>query len=172
MPHPAKCWGCKGRSPLHEITLVSPFPAGEERSASAGRGDILPLRGRGAESKTKGRAGRRPKRQAAMRTPQRQCQPATPGASPRWVPASQVQPVPQTVKCRGAGGGSPRQNNFRVSPFPAGEGGGGIGATKKANGRGGRRPKRQAAHANTTAAGQANTAKNKRQYRKQHAIHC
>ena len=31
--------GCKGRSPLHEITLDSPFPGGEERSASAGWGD-------------------------------------------------------------------------------------------------------------------------------------
>ena len=31
--------GCKGRSPLHEITLSSPFPGGEERSASAGCGD-------------------------------------------------------------------------------------------------------------------------------------
>ena len=30
--------GCKGRSPLHEITLVSPFPAGEERSTSADGG--------------------------------------------------------------------------------------------------------------------------------------
>ena len=35
----AQSRGCKGRSPLHEITLVSPFPAGEERSASAGWGD-------------------------------------------------------------------------------------------------------------------------------------
>ena len=48
VPHPSQPRGCKGRSPLHEITLVSPFPGGEERSASAGRGDILPLRGRGA----------------------------------------------------------------------------------------------------------------------------
>ena len=31
-------------------TLVSPFPVGEERSTSAGRGDILPLRGRGAKN--------------------------------------------------------------------------------------------------------------------------
>ena len=39
--------GCKGRSPLHEITLISPFPAGE-----GGRGD------RGQESKLKaGSAG-------------------------------------------------------------------------------------------------------------------
>ena len=57
-------------------------------------------------------------------------------------------------------------------PSPAGKGVGGIGATKKANGRGGRRPKRQASHANITATGQANTAKNKRHYGKQHAIHC
>ena len=30
--------GCKGRSPLHKITINPPFPAGEERSASAGGG--------------------------------------------------------------------------------------------------------------------------------------
>ena len=28
VPLPAQARGCKGRSPLHEITLVSPFPAG------------------------------------------------------------------------------------------------------------------------------------------------
>ena len=39
--------GCKGRSPLHKITLIAPFPPG------IGRGDILPLRGRGAEKKEK-----------------------------------------------------------------------------------------------------------------------
>ena len=39
--------GCRGRSPLHKKTKISPFPAGEERSASAGRGD------RGQESKLK-----------------------------------------------------------------------------------------------------------------------
>ena len=42
--------GCKGRSPLHKITFSPPFPVGEERSTSAGRGDILPLRGRGAKN--------------------------------------------------------------------------------------------------------------------------
>ena len=31
--------GCKGRSPLHKKTKISPFPEGEERSASAGWGD-------------------------------------------------------------------------------------------------------------------------------------
>ena len=34
VPRPAQPRGCKGRSPLHEITLVSPFPTGE-----GGRGD-------------------------------------------------------------------------------------------------------------------------------------
>ena len=89
--------GMQGRSPLHEITLVSPFPAGEERSASAGRGDILPLRGRGAESKTKGSVGRHPKRQATPASTTAAVSTGNAGASPRQVPASQVQPVPQAV---------------------------------------------------------------------------
>ena len=38
VPRPVQPQGCKGRSPLHAITLVSPFPGGEERSASAGGG--------------------------------------------------------------------------------------------------------------------------------------
>ena len=49
--------GCKGRSPLHEITLGSPFPGGEERSASAGGG-------MGAKKQTKVRGGERQERQA------------------------------------------------------------------------------------------------------------
>ena len=54
VPLPAQARGCKGRSPLHEITLVSPFPAGE-----GGRGV------RGQESKQKAgaasdRAGKPP----------------------------------------------------------------------------------------------------------------
>ena len=39
--------GCRGRSPRRNKLIVSPFPTGEERSASAGRGD------RGQESKPK-----------------------------------------------------------------------------------------------------------------------
>ena len=61
VPRPAQPRGCKGRSPLHKKTMILPLPAGEERSASAGRGDILPLRGRGAGKKAKGRGSRRPK---------------------------------------------------------------------------------------------------------------
>ena len=59
MPLPAQPRGCKGRSPLHKKTKNPPFPGGEERSASAGRGDILPLRGRGAEKQAKGKVSQR-----------------------------------------------------------------------------------------------------------------
>ena len=52
--------GAGGGSPRRNKVKVSPFPAGEERSASAGRGDILPLRGRGAGNKAKGRFSRQP----------------------------------------------------------------------------------------------------------------
>ena len=52
--------GCRGRSPRRNKLKISPFPGGEERSASAGRGDILPLRGRGARKQAKDRVGGRP----------------------------------------------------------------------------------------------------------------
>ena len=39
--------GCRGRSPRQNNLRVSPFPLGR------GRGEILPLRGRGAEKKEK-----------------------------------------------------------------------------------------------------------------------
>ena len=54
MPLPAQPRGCKGRSPLHKKTKNSPFPGGE-----GGRGDILPLRGRGAEKQAKGKVSQR-----------------------------------------------------------------------------------------------------------------
>ena len=44
--------GCRGRSPLHKKTKKLPLPGGK-----GGRGDILPLRGRGARKKTKGGGG-------------------------------------------------------------------------------------------------------------------
>ena len=54
MPLPAQPRGCKGQSPLHKQTKNSPFPGGE-----GGRGDILPLRGRGAEKQAKGKVSQR-----------------------------------------------------------------------------------------------------------------
>ena len=70
--------GCKGRSPLHKITFSPPFPAGEERSASAGRGD----RGQ-KESKRQGRQATR-----KARPP-----PGTPAAEARR-PAAKNFPLP------------------------------------------------------------------------------
>ena len=55
VPPPAQARGCKGRSPLHEITLIPPLPAGK------GGGGI------GAKSKAKGRVCRRHRRHAPFR---------------------------------------------------------------------------------------------------------
>ena len=67
--------GCKGRSPLHKITLVSPFPTGEDRSASAGGG----IGGRKASE----RRGRRATKKASpRRVPLTLTEPATPGGTP------------------------------------------------------------------------------------------
>ena len=63
--------GCKGRSPLHEITLVSPFPAGE-----GGRGD------RGQKGKLKaGAAGDRAGKPPAGLL-RRRFSPCRPGSAP------------------------------------------------------------------------------------------
>ena len=62
--------GCKGRSPLHKITLSPPFPGGE-----GGRGD-------GGKNKAKGRVGRRQGRHAPRRVPQRQGRTAAKKAPP------------------------------------------------------------------------------------------
>ena len=63
-PAPSAAWvqpqGCKGRSPLHEKTLVTPFPSGE-----GGRGD------RGQGSKLKAGGNRRQSRHAPPRWVQR-----------------------------------------------------------------------------------------------------
>ena len=75
VPAPSAAWvqpqGCKGRSPLHEITLVTPFPAGE-----GGRGD------RGQESKLKAGGNRRQSRQAPRWAQRRQVEPATKSTHP------------------------------------------------------------------------------------------
>ena len=63
--------GCKGRSPLHEITLVSPFPAGE-----GGRGN------RGQESKLTAWSAGDKEGKPLLQVPQRQSQPATKTATP------------------------------------------------------------------------------------------
>ena len=67
--------GCKGRSPLHEITLILPLPAGKG------------VGGMGERKHTEGRDSRRQRRQAPLRIPKRQSQQATKKASPPSPPA-------------------------------------------------------------------------------------
>ena len=125
----------RGEAPCMKITLISPFPGGE---GGRGMGQQRQL--------TAGTAGDK-EGKPPRRVQRRQGQPAPQGASPppgaglhhpspvlpgfsRRAPAWQGLYVPQAVQCRGAGGGSPRQNNLRVSPFPGGEGGRGDGGNK------------------------------------------
>ena len=76
--------GCKGRSPLHEITLVSPFPPGR------GTG------GMGEKRQTNGMVGRRGERQAPQRHlfsqprgrgPSQTPKFLSPGPPSPWLPA-------------------------------------------------------------------------------------
>ena len=87
-------WGCKGRSPLHKITLISPFPLGR------GRGGYPSPSGKGGRKEREGSVGRRQRRQEIpfgtavagragnqpdkppARVPVRQGQPVPPGFSP------------------------------------------------------------------------------------------
>ena len=111
--------GCKGRSPLHEITLGSPFPGGE-----GGRGD-------GGKNKAKGRVGGRQSRKAPRRVSQRQGRTAARKASPPpgTCMAGAVRAANGLIPgCRGR---SPRQNKLIVSPFPPGRGSGGWGQKSK-----------------------------------------
>ena len=66
--------GCRGRSPRRNKLWDSPFPGGEERSASAGRG-------MGERNKAKGKVGRRPAGQATLWAPPTPAAPATCRAS-------------------------------------------------------------------------------------------
>ena len=88
VPPPAQARGCKGRSPLHEITLIPPLPAGK------GGGGI------GAKSKAKGRVCRRHRRQAPLQAPQRQGQPIRQGFS--HPAGDRAAPRRKKVRRRGA----------------------------------------------------------------------
>ena len=78
-PFPVPRWvqprGCKGRSPLHEITLGSPFPPGR---ALCERGSG----GWGQKSKLKSGAAGNPKGKPPLWIPEWHGQPATSRASP------------------------------------------------------------------------------------------
>ena len=60
----------RGEAPCMKITLISPFPGGEERSASAGGG-------MGERNKAKGKVGRRPTGQTTLWAPPTPAAPAT-----------------------------------------------------------------------------------------------
>ena len=111
--------GCKGRSPLHKITLSPPLPR-------RGRGSG----GWGQESKLKARSAGDRNRYApsghrnAAQTPPRKGQSPTPGICLAGsVSAARVQP-------RGCKGRSPLHKKTFVLPLPAGKGVGGMGAGK------------------------------------------
>ena len=88
--------GCKGRSPLHKITLVSPFPAGE--GGRGVRGQEIKLKAGAAGNRT----GKPPLGTTAARSIRRPKKPA-----PRWAPAPQVQPVPSGFSPGNARGEAP-----------------------------------------------------------------
>ena len=125
--------GCKGRSPLHEITIVSPFPPGR------GTG------GWGKESTLKAGSAGDKKRQAPLAHRQHPPPPAPPGTSP---PPQYL--LDWYCKCRkrsnvGAPGAKPPAKLTYSLPLPRrGRGGGGMGERKHTEGRVSRRQKRQA----------------------------
>ena len=88
-PFPSAAWvqprGCKGRSPLHEKTLVSPFPTGEggrgiggrkvnQRQGRQARKKASPPAGAGTAGAAGGKEGKPP-----LSFPQRQGEPVPPG---------------------------------------------------------------------------------------------
>ena len=148
----------RGFAPCMKITLISPFPGGEERSASAGGG-------MGAAKQAKGRVSRRPAGQATLWAPPTPAAPATcqanlpPGTTVAGIAsAAGVQPpgtcLAGTISAvggsaQGCRGRSPRRNKLWDSPFPGGEersasAGRGMGERNKAKGKVGRRQRRQA----------------------------
>ena len=94
--------GCKGRSPLHEITLIPPLPAGKG------------VGGMGERNQAKGRAGGRGRRRTLHLD---SCVARSVSAAGGLMPG-----------CRGR---SPRRNKVIFSPFPPGRGSGGWGQESK-----------------------------------------
>ena len=107
--------GCKGRSPLHKKTKNLPLPHGGRALCERGSG------GWGKEiHDVAGSAGDQ-NRRAPHRGQRRQVYPATPGQAPRLAQDCAPAPAPPGFRRRGAGGGSPRRNKPKISPFPTGE---------------------------------------------------
>ncbi len=112
VPPPAQARGCKGRSPLHKITLKLPLPRRGRGQGDRGQ-ESKPKAGLAGEEKGKpprghrnGKVGRRP---PACAPPLGTCTAGTVSAANGLMQG-----------CRGR---SPRRNKLIVSPFPGGEGG-------------------------------------------------
>ena len=99
---------------MHEITLVSPFPAGE-----GGRGD------RGQKSKLKtGAAGDKEGKPPPGTANARRASNAG-GTPPLSLLQRQVEPVPRGFSPGDARGEAPCIRKQKISPFPPGRGAGG-----------------------------------------------
>ena len=91
VPPPAQPRGCKGRSPLHEITLILPLP--RRGRGSGGWGQEIKLKARSAGDQKgnppcgfrNGKVSRRPKRQAPL-------PPCPPKKPPPWLTCTETQP--------------------------------------------------------------------------------
>ena len=104
--------GAGGGSPRRNKVKVSPFPAGEERSASAGRGD------RGQEIKLKAWAADNPTRRAPRRATSTPTEANKKKASPLESRNGGGQPVPRPVQPRGCKGRSPLHEKTKNLPLP------------------------------------------------------
>ena len=111
--------GCKGRSPLHKITLSLPLPAGKSalRARSGGWGQKRKLKaGAAGDKESKPPAGCR------QRPPNRQRR----GTPPSGYQQRLGKQVPPGFKPRGCKGRSPLHKITLSLPLPAGKGVGGI----------------------------------------------
>ena len=131
VPLPAQARGCKGRSPLHEITLILPLPAGKSalRARAGGWGLQSKLKA-GLAGDKQGKPPQRhrldlPRGRGPSQTPKF----LSPGPPSPWLPAllpidkqnSLVVQVPLPAQARGCKGRSPLHEITLILPLPAGK---------------------------------------------------
>ena len=132
--------GCKGRSPLHKITLSPPLSAGKSALRARVGGISFPF-GEGGRKEREGSVSRRQSRQALpFGTAVAGRAGNQPDKPPARVPVRQGQPVPLGFSPGDARGGSPLHKNNLDLPLPAGKGvgGWGLGNNLKAGSAGGK----------------------------------
>ena len=123
VPRPVQPRGCKGRSPLHKITLSPPLPGGKGESQSLFRRGLRP-RHPGAEPLTA-------LTETAVQVPYVGKPAVRRKSKGKRLPiVSPVPRVPRPVQPRGCKGRSPLHKITLSLPLPAGKGAGGMGAGK------------------------------------------